>query len=202
MHFQQLIQIKQKIQIALLAISAVTTQVHAATLLDTGTPDGSGFPLVLDGTDYVASEFHLNSGITINNIAGYLTSGNNGDTFTVALYQDNNGHVGTQLQSTQATFVADGWNDTAALNWNAGPGNYWVAFEVSSADNFASYMLPLSSPNHALATAFNDGSGYHNFVGFDYGVRVTGVEAVPLPGAMWLFASAVGVIAARKKQRV
>lgn len=194
--------VQQKIQIALFAISAAATHVHAATLLDTGTPDGSGFPLMLDGTDYVASEFHLGNSVTIDNIAGYLTGGNNGDTFTVALYRDNGGHVGAQLQSAQATFVADGWNGTASLNWTAGPGNYWVAFEIGSADNFASYMLPLSSPNHALTTAFNDGSGYHNFAGFDYGVRVTGVEAVPLPGAMWLFASAVGIIAARKKQRV
>lgn len=175
----------------LLAIGAVV-DAHADILLDTGTPDNSGFPLVLDGSDFVATEFHLAGSYTIDGVSGYLTSGNVGDTFTIALYSDNNGHVGTQLQSTQAMFSADGWNGVSSLSWNTGAGNYWVAFEIGANDNLSSFQLPLSAPNHALATAFNADFRYVNASGMDYGVLVTGTPAVPVPAAAWLFASALG----------
>ena len=191
-----------KMVFTLLAISGVSTNAHAAFLLDTGTPNNTGFPLTLDATDYAASEFHITGNHIIDSVSGYMAGGNMGDTFTVALYSDNNGHVGTQLQSKQATFLADGWNGVSALNWNANSGNFWVAFEVGPNDN-SNLMLSLllSSPSPAIATAFNDGSGYHNFSGFDYGVRVSSVEPVPLPAAAWLFISALGAFAGITKRR-
>jgi len=191
--------------LATLASTAFAANAHAASLLNTGTPDDSGMPISLDATDYAASKFHIDGNYTISDIAGYLIGGNSGDTFTVALYQDNNGHVGAQLQSAQATFSSDGWNGVSALNWHAGTGDYWVAFEVGGDDSLSNFnlLLPLTAPNHAAATAFNDGSGYHNFAGFDYGVQVNGVAAVPVPAAAWLFASGIGgVIGLRKRRKV
>lgn len=179
---------------AVLAISALANA-QADTLLDTGTPDNTGFPITLDTADYAATKFQLGASYTIQDIAGYLTTGNSGDTFTIALYSDNNGHVGSELQSAQATFVADGWNGASALNWSVSAGNYWVAFEVGSNDNLTNdsfnLLLPLSSPNHALATAFKNGATYQAATGFDYGVRVTGTPAVPVPAAAWLMGSAL-----------
>jgi hypothetical protein len=193
----------QEIFFALLISAGIAANAQAETLLDTGAPTDFNLPISLDGTDYAASKFHIGGNYTINDIAGYFTGGSSGDTFTIALYQDNNGHVGTQLQSVQATFSADGWNGVSALHWTAGPGDYWVAFEVGADDYLDNFnlLLPLNAPNHTLATAFNDGSGYHNFAGFDYGVKVSGVAAVPVPGAAWLFFSGLGCIAGLSNRR-
>lgn len=197
-------QFKTKMLCAVLVIGAAVNA-NADTLLYTGTPDGSGDMLTLDAVDYAASKFFVGSSYTIQNISGYLTAGNNGDTFTIALYSDNNGHVGTELQSTQATFVADGWNGVTALNWNIGAGNYWVAFEVGASDNLtndsANLILTTKSPNPALATAFKNGPTYQVFSGYDYGVSVQGTPAVPVPAAAWLFASGLGLVGVARSRR-
>lgn len=189
--------------LAMLASGAIVANTQAASLLDTGTPDDFNAPISLDATDYVASKFHIDGNYTIHDIAAYLTGGTSGDTFTIALYRDNNGHVGTQLQSTQATFGSDGWNGASALHWSAGAGDYWVAFEVGGSDNLSNFnlLLPLNAPNHAAATAFNDGSGYHNFAGFDYGVQVAGVAEVPVPATAWLFVTGLGAVVGLRKRR-
>jgi hypothetical protein len=181
--------------VAALAVAASPNAARAAFLLDTGTPTGSGFPLSLDGTDFVAAEFHLGAGQTITSIEAYLTAGlsNPGDTFTVALYSGStapNSHA-TPVWSGQASYQADGWNGLSNLSLSGlAAGNYWAAFEVGGSDSSSGLDVPVGAPNNgpaaALAYAFNSGGGYSTMTGENFGAEVS---AVPLPGALVLFAS-------------
>ena len=181
--------------VATLAAATLADTANAALIMDTGTPTGSGFPLSLDGTDFVAAEFSLGAGQTITSIEGYFTAGasNPGDTFTVALYA---GAAAPDVRATpiwsgQATYQADGWNGLSNLNLSGfSAGNYWAAFEIGALDSALSLALPIGAPNngatHALAYAFNSGDGYQTMSGMNFGAQVS---AVPLPGALVLLMS-------------
>jgi hypothetical protein len=177
----------------LLAIGPFSATAQAGFVLDTGVPDNSKFPLVLDAANFVAAEFSLAAGQTnIHSIQAYLNGGNSGmpgDQFTVALYSaDGSGNLpGTALWTGHATFQADGWNglDNVYVS-GLTAGNYWVALEVGSPNDTAGLLVPViatggSAP--ASAYAFNAGSGYDYMTGENFGVRVT----VPEPATVWLF---------------
>ena len=164
---------------------------QAALVLDSGTPDQTKFPLVLDGANYVAAALALQANTTVTDIAGFITAGtfgsSAGDTFTIALYDDASIAHGAPLMMQQASYQADGWNGLSNLHWDITiAGKYWLAFEVSGNDT-GSLQLPVVAKNGthpALGYAFNAGSGYVPIVGEDFGVQVS---AVPLPGSLWLF---------------
>jgi hypothetical protein len=194
------------IMVAALACAALPGVANAAYVLNTGTPSGSGFPLSLDATDFVAAEFSLGSGQTITSIQAYINAGlsNPGDTFTIALYSGSSAPDvrATPLWSSQASYQADGWNGLNNLNIGGlAAGIYWAAFEVGASDSAPGLALPVGAPNtgatQALAFAFNSGSGYQTMTGESFGVQVS---AVPLPGALVLFASGLfGIGGFRRK---
>jgi hypothetical protein len=198
---------------AVLVASVLPRVASAALILDTGVPGSSGFPLSLDGTDYVAAEFSLGAHQTITSILGYITGGNSGmagDTFTVALYSASGsnglpGRTANPVWSGQATFAQNGWNGLSNLSLSTlTAGNYWAAFEVGAADSTAGLLVPTGAAggtSPALNYAFNanDGSGYQLMTGENFGVQVIATSPVPLPGALILFASGLlGLGGARK----
>ena len=191
---------------AALAAATLADTAHAALVLDTGTPSGSGFPLTLDGTDFVAAEFVLGAGQTITSIQGYITAGSSspGDTFTLALYSGSTAPANgaTPLWSAQATYQADGWNGLSNLNISGlSAGKYWAAFEIGASDSAEGLALPIGASNNgatpALAYAFNAGGGYQTMSGDNFGVQVS---AVPLPGALvFLMSGLLGLGGLRRK---
>lgn len=192
---------------AVLAVGSMASVAGAANVLDTGVPDGLGFPLLLDGNDYAAAEFSLGANQTITGVSGYLNggfSGMSGDTFTIAIYSNGAGNLpGTQLWSGQATYQQDGWNGLDHLSVSGlAAGNYWVAFEVGYSDFTAGLLLPTnanagSAP--ALGYAFSpNGRDYQSMSGISFGAQVS---SVPVPAAAWLFGSGVvGLFGLRKRR--
>ncbi len=76
---------------ALAAILLAPGIASADFVLDTGTPTGTGGPLVLSSSQWEAAAFNVTAGETITSIAAYLTqgSGQPGDTFTFDIYSNN-----------------------------------------------------------------------------------------------------------------
>lgn len=201
---------KKLLGVALLAGSAFSGVTHAAYVLDTGVPDNSKFPLLLDGSNYAAAEFSLGAGQTITGIQGYLTGGDfsqTGDTFTIALYDADglNGVPHTQEFAAQATYQADGWNGLSNLSWSGlAAGNYWVAFEVGISDNTGGLQLPTVATNGtvpALGYAFNAGSGYQTMSGENIGVQIAAVPEPEIPALLLSGLLVVGAVARSKLRK-
>jgi hypothetical protein len=113
------------------ALLALAPLAQAATVVDTGTPNGSAVgALVFDGSDWVATQVGFADAATIDAIAAHILGGTAGETFDISLYEGG-AAPGAQLFTTTATFGADGWNGASGLDWTVAPGHYWIEFEVN-----------------------------------------------------------------------
>lgn len=203
----------------LLAASLLSTAAHATLVLDTGTPTGTALtsPQTLDGNDFYAAQFTLAQGGTINSVNAFLTAGvgSAGDTFTLAIYQDNGNGIdryNTPIFTSQASYGADGWNTLAAnMGLGAAAGQYWVALEVgtetgtvSTPDSANGLGVPggtlTGGTAAANAFAFNAGGGYTTSGALPFGVQVD-ATTVPLPGSLWLTAAALLGVAGVARRR-
>jgi hypothetical protein len=196
--------------VSLTIIAAAAGRAEAALVLDTGTPTtpSTAMPSLLDGTDFVAAEFNLNSASTINSISAYVTGGllgASGDTFTVALYSgaDFGSRFASPVFTAQATYAADGWTSVSGGGLVESAGTYWVALEVGAADSTSGLELPQTASGGgtapAMAFAYNSGGGYTPVGAAPFGVQLD-ATAVPLPPSLWLLGGGlVGLVLARKK---
>lgn len=154
---------------------------RAATVADTGTPPGTGLPLGLDATQWLAGQVTVASATVLDTISAFVNDQGGRGSFTVALYTDSPGHLpGTLINSWSASFItasnAGGWNGVSGINQSVSSGTYWVAFEVQGSDSFAG-VVPVTPPSPLVNYAFNPGSGYVAMAD-SFGVQVT---AVPEP---------------------
>ena len=190
--------------IVLLALS-LSAPVKADLIVNTGTPDLTGSPLSLDNSQWLAAEFTTATASQITDLEGYITAqdlNQAGTTFTVALYGNtgnNRPDLATgELFSGQSTFNTDGWNGLQGLNVPLDPGTYWVAFEVRATDTLVG-LMPVYAPS-PVQTAYNDNTANFGYVpttgtAYNFGVQVS---AVPVPPALWLFATGLFAMVGRR----
>jgi hypothetical protein len=188
--------------IGLALMSASAAYAVTAPSIDTGTPTGSGFPLALDGTDWLAGQISFSQASTIQSIQAYLNDGGNGGTFTIALYDDTSAHLpGAELVSwSNISAGTAGWYGVANLNQAVSAGNYWVALEVR--DNGFNGTADVGVLNPLAKYAFNAGGyqGYEALTGSAFGLQVT---AVPEPESYAMLLAGLGLLgfAARRRAR-
>lgn len=194
-----------KISCVAALLLAFAGQANAALTVDTGTPDGSGFALLLDANDWLAGQVTFTNSVQVNAINAYLDDmGNGPGTFTLALYGDNSvKHApGNLLSSVSTMFTNTGWNEAANLNWSIGPGTYWIAIEGQ--DPFSggfTGVAPVGAPSPLAHTAFNDGSGYKSADGLSFGLRVDTVATVPEPATSAMLLTGLGLLGAVSVRR-
>jgi hypothetical protein len=189
----------RKLSLALAASLLLAGAAQAATLIDTGTPTGVGYPGIVDSNDFLAVQFTATDAWRIDGVAAYLT-GSGGDHFALALYQDAVTHVpGDLVASTTVSFAADGWNGASALGWQLTSGSsYWLG--VESVDG--SFIAPVGGLTMPGATAFSDGShqgAYQPYAGIQFGLQVTG--AVPEPASIALLLAGLALVGAAARPR-
>lgn len=182
-------------------------QAQAALVVDTGTPVpvANGYPLAVDGNDWLAGQVNFNQALVINSIKAYLNdqgnigSGYAGDTFTIALYSDAANAPGALIASATGHFTTasgdSGWNGASNLHWAVGPGTYWAAVEIGAADTFVG-EAPVTAPNPLARYAFNSGgyAGYQVFSGYAAGLQIDATPAVPEPASFAMILAGLGVL--------
>jgi hypothetical protein len=172
----------------------------AQTLLDTGTPAGTGAPIILSTSQWIAGEFAATSGEDITQLAAYLTQGvgQPGDTFTFDIYSST-GFTSRASQrpapvlSTTGTFTVNGWN-SVSVNWTpTTTGDYWLALQVASTTDTRGLDAPAEASAStgiapALAFAYAPSSGQYT----TSGAVPVGLMVTPEPSSWALALLCVG----------
>ncbi|MEP6502080.1 MAG: hypothetical protein ABJD97_02025 [Betaproteobacteria bacterium] len=185
----------------------------AATVVDTGTPDGVAVgSYAFDGSDWYAAQVSFASASTIDAILGHVLGGTAGETFTVSLYADDASHLpGTALYTGSAVFGADGWNGLTGLGgWNVAAGDYWVGLEILGTDTLGAgsvtgALLDQGAPAPLAHWAWDatGGFGYDALGTTSIGLRVDAMAAstVPWPASANLMAAGLALLAATAAAR-
>ncbi|MCV2360012.1 PEP-CTERM sorting domain-containing protein [Paucibacter sp. TC2R-5] len=193
--------------ITLAAVLALFGTAHAASLIDTGSPDASKPGYALDTSNFLAVQFNAGAAWHIDGLSAYLSGGKAGEHFTVALYADSSAHLpGDLIAASTVEFSTDGWNKSSALNWSLPTaGSYWLALEGATKEvipglpepdgSFVANAGGLTMPG---LTAFSDGgfAGYQASPGIEFGLQITG--AVPEPSSYLLLLAGLGLVGATR----
>jgi hypothetical protein len=174
------------------AALAIAMPVHAYAaqyIVDTGEPAYGERWYFHDG-QYFAGRFSTDGSYTISGASSHFSNRREtAGTVTVALYGDNGGNIPAGLLYSKAFTVGAltelDWFGIDGLDWDIGPGTYWIAFEP---DASVWGWVSDSSPAPLSEYAQNNGNGWLD-LGPDHldylrtGFRITG-EPASVPGAV------------------
>jgi len=192
------------------SLAAVQSDIASAStvILDTGTPQGTAFP-ILNSIDWYAAEFAATAGEKITQLSAYLkpNTGGQGTAFTFAVYSNTgfiNGRNLTAQYSVGATFEGSGWN-SAAANWTVPTtGDYWVVLEMSS--SALDLVTETSDTTGTVpALAFADATASSHIFAKQtvapFGIEVTAVPEPSTWAMLILGFAGIGVLAYRRRSR-
>jgi len=188
--------------LAIAGVLAVPTAASASILVNTGTPTGSGAPLILSSAQSLAAEFSAPAGsTTIASVSAYLTQGTAaaGDAFTFDIYQTlptTSNRSPVPLFSASTNWEQNGWT-TATVDWTLpGAGDYWLVLKNSSSGRnsyqFDAPQLTSSSPGPVPALAFETAptDGFFTSTTDGFGVEVLSTPE-PSSAALALVGAAI-----------
>jgi hypothetical protein len=178
----------------------------AAYILDTGPGQNTSTGMPVYNTSningdfqFLAVPFTLASAYTVTGAQGWFWHGDPQTSHVTFVIYGGGGQVpdvNDELFSAVAGISSSSaaqWSGLTGLNWNLGPGTYWLAFEVLQPELQASIM-PSGEPNPQPVTAYYEGG--NEAYGWLPGANHIGVEiegsAVPEPTiALQLLAAGV-----------
>ncbi len=174
-----------KILVLAAALSPVASNA-AFYVLDSGTPTGSGAPVIVSSSQSVAGEFSAQAGENVTELSAYLSSvSGNGNSLIFDIYEGT--FIGSHAQKTletsvTATYTGAGWT-SASVNWVVPTtGNYW--FTVGGNGTGTTFDAPLETSTGTgtvPALEFATGSsGTYTAYGNGFGFEIS---AVPEPAA-------------------
>jgi hypothetical protein len=157
-------------KILMLAMSMLPVVSKAAFVLDTGTPTGTGGPLIVSSSQFLAGEFSVTAGEDITQLSAYLASATgNGNSLIFDIYSGTfiGSHAAkTLIDSTTATFSGTtGWT-SANVNWVVpATGNYWFVIQGNGVGTTFDAPLETSTttatvPAVEFASSSNSGSAF------------------------------------------
>jgi len=185
------------------ALSALSTSLPAATLIDTGSPVLTSNGAVAVGqTQWMGISFSLSNSYRISDIQSYFYSSSTSfGTLTLSLYAANDGLPGNELYSQEFEIPNPltsykGWFGVSGVDWLVSPGDYWVTYE---ARNSQTYMGSLEFPAPTLLTAAVKNEYYTDWTVLSehgFGIVVSGdlVSSVPEPSGIYQFSAGLVVL--------
>ncbi len=185
---------------------------RADLIIDTGeTPNPVVSGWALYDEQWLAGRITLTQAYTITGIEAWLWETALPGDITVAVYGDGGDIPDVSAPLFNTVFFADGvggntasWLGPHGLNWNLGPGNYWIALEVHTPGTPDFTMPdPVPAPLDRYAT-FIAGGSWNNSDGLDFGVRVHGQlqqSVVPEPATLTILGLGLGAFTVRRFRR-
>lgn len=175
----------------------------AATIVDTGAPHaGSMYNIGLDENTFQSGKF-TTAAATITDVQGFI--GGQVAGFDVVLYSDGGSIPKAQLFRTGVTSTGfEEFQGASNLNWKVTAGSYWVAFEPIGSNTVSAlfgYMSVESTPHPLSSYAYSQYGIYHNYTGYNVGVRVLGNFGVPEPASWVLMIGGFGMVGVSARRR-
>ena len=200
----------------------------AVPLVDTGTPADSGSRWVLNYSQWLASEFHVDSATTVTALGGYFGTDMPSDqTVTMSLYGDagvvpggaplfeGKATVAGAPEATAGSSYRFDWAEVSGLSTLLAPGDYWIAFESRAGDG--DFVMRGAAPDGLLVnshrqTKWTENGGYTALQPWEpstsdlaLGIRIEseGVAAtaspVPEPGTFLLLGTGLMALAGARR---
>ena len=184
----------------LVAVSLLPGLAHAQSfILDTGTPGQTSTDYVIGGSSSIAVEFYATAGETITDLSAYLGPDTGGSNFTFDIYSPlrTTGARGSALYVDTGTFTGttDSWITSNANYTIATSGDYWLALQGSTGNNFDAPAETGTTTGTVPALGFaSSGSSSFYYTASDTPIGVE-ITATPEPSAWLLALVCVGMFA-------
>jgi hypothetical protein len=206
------------VKVLILGVFFISQPVYSATVsvVDTGAVPGGPFPggFLISQVQWLGGQFTVDQNLEINIAQGWVTQeGFLSGKLAVSLFSDSNDLPDSAIFTREFDVAQSGetissWLGPTDLSWSVTPGEYWLVFlKISDPENIEIQLnmrgTDAEPPPNPLSNIayYTEASGAWFAAGnLSPGIRVSG-SPVPIPPAVWLFGSALGLLGWVKRRK-